>query len=375
MKHIIKYLILSTVVIGLITGCDKKDTVTFASAGNASVLSSSATKIAPLASDSSKPALVLKWTNPSYATDSSSVRYLIQIDSSGRNFSEAASFVVSGALKDTLTAKQLNDVLLSFGFKFKVAYNVDIRVVSSYANNNVALTSNTITVNMTPYVIPPVINPPASGTLFLVGDATQGGWANPVPAPSQQFAQLDSVTYGGVFNLIGGNQYLILPVNGSWDHKYGGASVSGGTLLVDNAVPGSNTPAPAVSGTYIIIVDFQHGTYSVTPFVGSFTDSLYAVGDATPGGWANPVPVPSQQFTQDNSGVFELTLTLASSGSYLFLPKNGDWGHKFGGASATGGALFADNSVPGSNTPAPTASGNYKVVVNFITSKYTVTPK
>lgn len=373
MKHFIKSLAISTICALLMTSCDKKDTVTFATTGSAVVLKSSKSKIAAVAADSLKPALVLSWTNPQYATDSSSVLYTIQFDSSGRNFSNAVSFKVTAALNDTFTAQQLNSVLTGFGFKFNVAYNVDVRVISSYANGNVALMSNTVTINMTPYVTPPVIAPPSSGTLFLVGDATQGGWANPVPVPSQQFAQLDSVTYGGVFNLVGGNSYLILPVNGDWGHKYGGTSATGGTLLVDNAVPGANTPAPATSGTYIIIVDFQHGKYTVTPFVGSFTGSLYIVGDATPGGWSNPVPVPSQAFTQDNSGVFELTLPLSSSGSYLFLPKNGDWGHKFGGASATGGTLFADNAVPGSNTPGPTTSGNYKIVVNFITSQYTLT--
>ena len=374
MKHFIKYLAISTISLLLMTSCDKKDTVTFAKAGTAPLLKSSVTTIASSASDSLKPALVLNWTNPQYATDSSTVLYTIQFDSSGRNFAKAVSFQVTAALTDTFTAQQLNIVLTGFGFKFKVAYNVDVRVISSYANGDVALTSNTVTINMTPYVTPPVIAPPSTGTLFLVGDATQGGWNNPVPVPTQQFAQLDSVTYGGVFNLIGGNSYLILPLNGDWSHKYGGASNTGGTLLVDNAVPSSNTPAPSTSGTYIIIVDFQHGTYSVTPFVGSFTDSLYLVGSATAGGWNNPVPA-SQQFTQINSAVFQITTSLTASNSYLFLPSNGSWAHKFGGASATGGALLADNAVPSSNTPSPATSGNYQITVNFATSQYTVTPQ
>jgi len=379
MKHLIKYLVLSTFLIMLITGCDKKDTVTFSTAGNSSTLSSSVSKIAATASDSLKPALVLKWSNPQYSTSASNVVYTIQFDSSGRNFAKAVSFTVSGAsnLTDTFTAQQLNNILTGFGFQFKVAYNVDVRVVSSYANNNVALASNTVTINMTPYVTPPVVAPPTSGTLFLVGDATQGGWSNPVPVPSQQFAKLDSVTYGGVFNLIGGNSYLVLPVNGDWSSKYAipdatlpGIAAGGSFQFYTSG--GSNFAAPATSGTYIILLDFQHGKYTVKPFVGNYTGSLFVVGDATPGGWSNPVPTPSQAFTQDNSGVFELTLPL-TSGSYLFLPTNGDWGHKFGGASATGGSLLADNSVPGSNTPGPAANGNYKIVVNFVTSQYTVT--
>lgn len=50
---------------------------------------------------------------------------------------------------------------------------------------------------------------------------------------------------------------------GLWSHKYGGASATGGALLADGAVPGSNTPAPATSGMYQIVVNFQTGTYTV----------------------------------------------------------------------------------------------------------------
>ena len=88
---------------------------------------------------------------------------------------------------------------------------MDVRVVSSYANNNEQLNSNTLTISVTPYVVPPKVPPPITKQLFLVGSATPGGWANPVPIPTQQFEEIDSVDYGGVFNMIGGQQYLLLP--------------------------------------------------------------------------------------------------------------------------------------------------------------------
>jgi hypothetical protein len=104
--------------------------------------------------------------------------------------------------------------------------------------------------------------------------------------------------------------------------------------------------------------------------------NLFIVGDATPGGWSNPVPLPSQQFTQTTTGIFQITLPLTSGGSYLFLPVNGDWTHKFGGATdgtATGGSpLLIDGAVPGSNTPAPSSSGTYTITVNFVSMTYKV---
>ncbi len=376
MKHIIKYLVLSTVLFMLITSCDKTDTLATSSSGyngSAPVLSSSVKSVAVLAADSLKSVFVLNWTSPKYATNSKTVSYTIQIDSSGRNFAKAVSFKLTGVLTDTFSAKTLNNILIGFGFNYRVAYNVDIRVISAYGNNNEQLTSNTIVVSMTPYVTPPKITPPASGTLFIVGDATAGGWTNPVPVPTQQFYQIDSVTYGGVFNLIGGNAYLLLPVNGDWNHKYGGVSTSGGPLLVDGDVPGTNTVAPATSGYYKIIVDFQHGTYSVTPYTSTFPTNLYIVGDATADGWSNSNPPVNPVFTQLNAAQFQLTIPLVGGKNFLMLPVAGSWTNKYAIANATvpsSGGSFGYNLSTNFNAPA--TSGTYTITANFLDFTYTV---
>ena len=414
-------------------------------------------------------------------------KFIVEMDSAGRNFTHEISFEVDGPLNVSFTGNQLNNVLAGFGFSPGSPFSIDIRLTSSYANNNEQYKSNVVTVTMTPYLVPikltpsstspivldvsnatsnaisftwnasgygnntisyalqldtagdnfahpqvlkydqkltssilvndlnsmaiaagvsggstknvefrivsylgsgyttPLVNSsvvtisittftPIPPTLYIVGDATPGGWNNPVPLPSQQFTRLDAVSYGIVVNLTAGKSYLLLPVNGDWTHKYGGASATGGALLADGAVPGSNTPAPSTSGMYQIVVNFQTGTYTVTPFTMTIPSNLYIVGDATAGGWANPVPVPSQQFTQIDAVSFGIIVNLTAGGSYLLLPVNGDWTHKYGGASATGGTLLADGAVPGSNTPAPATSGTYQIIINFQTGTYTVTP-
>ncbi|HSZ87525.1 MAG TPA: SusE domain-containing protein, partial [Puia sp.] len=294
--------------------CDKKQSVMYFSNGQqAPVLTSSTTTVAPTPADSSNNALVLSWSNPKYATDSASEKYIIQIDSSGRNFSKAVNITMSGALVDSFTAKQINTIELGFGFSYNVAYKIDVRIISSYANNNQQLTSNVLTLTVTPYVIPPKVAPPTTGQLFLVGSATQGGWANPVPVPTQQFEKIDSVDYGGVFNLIGGQQYLLLPLNGDWTNKYavtdGNVPATGGPFGYNgnDGTYNTNFNGPATSGWYSIIVNFQAGTYSVTPYTQFMPDSLFIVGSATDSGWNNPVPVPAQMFTQINSSQFSIT--------------------------------------------------------------------
>lgn len=382
MKHISKLFIAASAIFLLLTGCDKVDGLPFYNNGTTPVLSSTVTDIAPAPADSLSEVVTFTWTDPGYANSgASTTKYVVQIDSAGRNFSHAYSRTVIGELSTSFTALELNNILLGYGFAFNVAYDVDVRVVSSYGNNNEQYNSNTLTVKMTPYKIPPKIALPSSGQLFLVGDASYGGWNNPVPTPSQEFTQLDETTFAGVFNLYGGKQYLVLPVNGSWDHKY---SVEDNTLpnLSDGGDFGydlsSNFPGPATDGQYVIKLDFQLGKFTVTPYVGSLPNDLFIVGDATPGGWTNPVPVPSQQFTRINSSVFELTTQLYGGKQYLMLPVNGSWDHKY---------AVADNTLPGladggdfgydlsSNFPGPASDGNYKIQANFATNTFTVTPQ
>jgi hypothetical protein len=483
------FLLIATATLAIV-GCKKVDPLPYSNNGNAVTLTASNTAIAPTRADSLNPVLTLSWTSPNYATDTSHYKYVIEIDSSGKNFVNKATKEVIGTRTTSFTGRELNAILLNHGYALGQPVALDFRVVSSYANNNEQITSAPVKVMITPYSDPSVltseftsvagsastannhgnsffwgpsfpgyngtvsytlqydsagknfVNPqsmnignslytvsltqqdmnatgiasgipinstgkveyrikattstgavaysnvvnvtvntfvPVPDNLYIVGDATPGGWNNPVPIPSQQFSKTGPYTFSLTIQLTAGKSYLFLPVNGDWSHKYGGSTdgvSSPGVLLRDNAVPGSNTPAPATTGIYKIDVDFQAGTYKLTPV--TVPANLYLVGDATAGGWANPVPTPSQQFTKLSSSSFGIITNLTAGKSYLFLPVNGDWSHKYGGAtdgtSAGGGTLLADGAVPGSNTPAPSTSGLYKIIVDFATNTYTVTP-
>ena len=380
MRTILNLFLLTTGITFFLSACDKAEPLPLYGSGTASVLSASSTNIAPAAADSNNTALTLSWTYPNHATDSANIKYTIEIDTTGKNFAKPNTIIVQGKLSRAFIAKELNNILLARGYAFNVPVEMDVRVISSYANNNERISSNVIKIKMTPYKIPPKIALPTSLKLFIVGDATAGGWNNPVPVPSQELVRLDETTWGGVFQLVGGKQYLLLPVNGDWSHKFSVANNSlpglsaGGDFGFDLS---DNFPGPAANGLYKIIVDFQQGKFSVTPYSGVLPSNLYIVGDATAGGWNNPVPTPSQQFTRLNSSVFEITLPLIGGKQYLLLPVNGDWSHKFAVANNTvpglssGGTFGYDLS---DNFPGPPTSGTYKISVNFVTNKFVVTP-
>lgn len=381
MKSFIKKLSLAALIATGFVACDKVDSLPHYGNGKAPVLSASSTTIAAAPADSNKTALTLNWTYPDYATDSSNIKYIIEIDSTGKNFVKAVSKEISGMLSTSYLAKELNNLLLGFGYEFNKPVDMDVKVTSSYLNNNERLASNILKIRMTPYKIPPKVELPTSGKLFIVGSATQGEWANPVPTPAQELTRIDETTFGGIFDLVGGKEFLLLPENGNWDKKYS---------VTNNTVPGlneggdfgyglpQNFPGPTNSGWYKIIVNFQTGKFTVTPFTQQhgLPSALFIVGNATPGDWSNPVPTPSQQFTRLNSTKFEIaSLALASGKEYLLLPENGNWGKKFGVQDNTvttiklGGTLVPE----GQNIPSPETAGNYKITVDFINNSYKLT--
>lgn len=378
MKSIIKFSAVLLAITSIIASCEKAEKLPFYATGSEPSLTSDVSNIAPIAADSNNVVLNLSWSYPNFATDSSKAKYTVQIDAAGSNFATAYTKQVIGDLTTAFTAKEFNTILLGYGYSFDIAYNMEVRVIAAYANNNDQQISNTIAISGTPYKIPPRVALPASGSLYIVGSATVGGWVSPVPVPTQEFAKVDETKWAGVFYLTGGQEYLLLPQNtGSFDNKY---------AVTDNAVPGineggdfgqrvgetgpnQNFAGPSSDGWYKLVFDFQSGTFTVSS-AASVPAELFIVGGATVGGWNNPVPDPQQRLTKLNSSNFEIELEMVGAQAYLFLPTNGSWGAKYGGDNATpeGGTFKAD----GSDLPGPANSGKYKIEVSFLDNTYKV---
>lgn len=378
MRSIINFIFLIASGVLFFAACDKKDIQVTHQDGTASVLSTSSNIVWALPADSNSTILTLNWTTPQYATDAASYKYVIEIDSTGKNFAKADTKTVIGKLTTSFLAKELNSLLLARGYPFNVPVDMDVRLKSSYGNNNELKLSNVLKIRMTPYKPLPKVALPASGKLFIVGSGTAGGdatgWNNPVPVPSQEFSRLDETTWAGVFQLTGGKSYLLLPTNNNvWDIKFGGTGGNNSNNVDgDNfKVGGSDLKTPATSGMYKIIFDFQQGKFTVTPYTGTLASSLVIVGDATPDGWTNPGPaLPSQTFTRVNSSLFELTIPLNAGKSYLFLPVAGSWTDKYGGMGGnnSNNVNGDDFKLSGSDLRSPPVAGTYKISVNFAAS-------
>ncbi|MBG9376469.1 SusE domain-containing protein [Panacibacter sp. DH6] len=134
-----------------LAACNKVKDLPFYANGNAVTLSASGTEIAPTPADSLNEVISFAWTNPAYASDSDTYKYVLEIDSTGRNFSDKFTKTVTGALSTSLTGKELNAVLLNYGFTLGSPTVLDVRIISSYGNNNEQYTSNIINLTVSAY--------------------------------------------------------------------------------------------------------------------------------------------------------------------------------------------------------------------------------
>jgi len=281
-----------TVFVLLFVSCKKDETKIIYNGGTAPVLTSSASDSIPLnPADSTSTAVTFNWTNPNYifsnGISSLNVTYYLQVDTEGANFSSIYAqkpLAFSTDLSTTMTVSAFNSYLGNqLGLATGQSHNIEVRIesfLSPYTPTTplaAPLYSNVLSYTVTPYAPPPLVDTPSTGALYLVGgDAVLGAWANPVPL-SQQFTRVSATKYTLTIALSGGDptngddQYLFLPVNGSWTNKYAcnntsSQPFSGGSFGYNgnNSYYNANFPGPSAAGTYKFDVNFQNGIVTVT---------------------------------------------------------------------------------------------------------------
>ena len=158
MKYMSKLLSMAAAITLLATACNKVEDLPYYGEGKVVTLSVDNTTIAPTQADSTSNVVTFSWTSPDYATDTSNYKFIVEIDSTGRNFASKVTKTVLGEMGTSFTGRELNDILLNYGFELGTPYEMDVRVVSSYANNNERYVSNTITINVTPFNDPSTLS-------------------------------------------------------------------------------------------------------------------------------------------------------------------------------------------------------------------------
>lgn len=374
----------------LIAGCKKDEDKAYYLGGTQPKLESSSNAIHMQATDSVKTVLTLKWNDPGYkfstGTSTLNVVHTLDVALSGTGFEDKVSFTLENVLQETstkmlvkpFTGDEFNDILISLGMEPDVSGSIDVRVSSSMYWEPSSLTSETITLEVTPYSAKPKpkYEPPAQ--LFIVGSATPMDWNNPSDgslSPDQEFVKIDDNTFVLITPLIGEREYLLIPEAGQWA-KYSvddNTSEEGRMSGPFRPEAPHNLRSPLTSGLYKIVVDFLTGEYHLTE--AEVPENLFIVGSATPKDWTNDATIiPDQQFTKINAFTFEITIQLNGGGEYLLVPKAGEWAKYSVDVNTDdtkmGGPFRAEAPQ---NIKAPDESGLYKIEVNFASQTYKLT--
>jgi hypothetical protein len=273
MKNIIKLLVGTILTATVFISCKKEiNSVTYLGGTAPAVTATSLAPLVMVKANQNNVWNTFTWTNPNYqfstGTSSQDVTYTLQFDTTGSNFTNPniQEIVVSKDLSRAVTIKEINTAMAKLNLLENTPHNMEIRIKSNLTNSSAPLYSNVLKQVITNY-LDVAVPLPTTGDLYLVGDATAGGWNNPVPVPTQKFTKTNNTTYEITVALTGGKEYLLLPLNGDWGHKYAVANKTvaglnaGGDFGFDL---GDNFPGPSASGNYKIVVDFKIGKFTVT---------------------------------------------------------------------------------------------------------------
>ncbi|RIJ48607.1 SusF/SusE family outer membrane protein [Maribellus luteus] len=275
--------------------------------------------------------LNLAWAAPVYA-DKVGVRYFLQIDSKGSNFSNPIEFDRISATEMRVTIGDLNTALITrFAPVEKVEIELRIRAVS---NEDLAdLYTSPFSMKVTPY-----LDVPVPEALFMTGTATSVGFDNLLSAgkDGDVFTKYLQLTKDGFFRFTDKE-------SDGFTYNFGKfASLSSNIVAAEDE--DSNFKFTGETGWYEVKADFANSELTIAPYmVGAVTYThnpaeVFLVGDynADVPAWS---PDNSPQMTQKSEGLYSIETTIKDGAMLKFVgqPSWGDldWGN-LGGDGAGG---------------------------------------
>ncbi len=378
MKLISKLFLSAIVATGLFSACSKVDNLKKTEPlpvyllGVSPVLSVSSTTVAPALADTNRNVVTFSWTNPKYAQDSSLYKYVLEIDTTGKNFANERTKIVTGVLNTSLTGRDLNSILLQLGFKLGVAQTVDVRLISSYGNNNERYMSNVVKVTVTPFADPSgLVTEKTSVSLTLANAALP---SNTFSWTSSFTGYPDAVTYILQYDSTGKNFANVKDITvgpsifskgltqGEMNNTALTSGVAGGnTGKIDYRIKAvSALGAVAYSNTVSVTIQ------SYLPIRRVYLPGGYQAATGNGNDWD---PATAPELIRDlRSPVFNDMYYI-----YIYLPANAEfkatvgrsWDVNYGG---TGGNLVQNSP----NNLKVTTAGYYRISVNITTLKYDI---
>src|SRR5688572_6807575 len=371
MKNIYKLVYLPVALMLVISACHKVEDLPFHPDGTVVTLSASATSVTPTVADSNNALITFSWTNPKYATDSSTYKFVLEIDSTGKNFSKKTTKTVIGQLSTSLTGREINAILLNYGYSLGVPVSLDVRVVSSYGNNNEMYTSNTVKFTTTAYSDPSILTTTATSATLALATSSQialtFNWSRSFTGYSDvvnYFLEYDSATK----NFVNGLSIAIGPDIFTKPMTQGELNET----ALNSGIPGGNqgrveyriravTAQGAVSRSNIVSVLIQ----SYLPILRFYMPGGYQAATGNGSDWD---PGSAPEFIRDLrpgllNNMYYMYIYLPT-GSEFKITQGRDWAINYGSS--------AGNLVAGGSNFQVASAGVYRISFNRATLKYDI---
>jgi hypothetical protein len=335
--------------------CEKDEEMVFVTDGTAPVLSASATSIELTEDKADQDAIKLTWT-PSDFGYQAAVSYTLEMDMKGNSFAAPVTVDLGSGTTKTFTVAQLNTLVNRMDIKAFQPNDIDMRVRASVSPNVDAVLSNVLTVSVTPY-----LTEPPYATLYMVGDATDGGWNNgDAIAMLRDPNDLFKFTYTGKFKP---GYFKFLGQRGSWAPMYGPGDNNTLVFRETEADPDPASIEIKTEGYRTVTVDLRSNTYAIVDFDASAKPTYNAIGIiGSFSGWGADVLMTKTAF---NPHYWTLEHTFEEDVEMKFRTA-GDWGTNWGAPAGEQEKLF--NKTGGDNLKI--AAGTYMIVFNDLTGNY-----
>ncbi|MDP9080513.1 MAG: SusE domain-containing protein [Bacteroidota bacterium] len=359
MKKLTKILALGCLGLLALASCKKSDSLVTSTGGKAGALSTNVSELVLDKAKVSSPDTVITFNfNQASYGYKAAVTNTLQIDSMGDNWTagKVKSVVLApNVLKVGYTTADFNSILLKLNLKSGVSSQIQIRVAQSISSNVKPVYSNVVNLTVTPFNL----------TSWLYVPGSYEGWANSTPQMDSLVSVTGNGIYVGIINFTAGNNdFLVLPVKGSWTHKYATNDPKNSTSSTVTYDGPNNFYAPATAGQYIVTFNLNTNTISF-----ALADYYSIIGSAPPGNaWSTDT---FMKYVNDGAGNWVANNIPMVVGEYKFR-QDAQWSNSWG-PSATAGTVVSSGAVGDGNIQLTTA-GNYNFTLHMPATSYGSTP-
>lgn len=260
------------------------------------------------------------WSSGTNRGTGAAIKYTLEIDLAGSDFSDPLITLVEGEKNRFLASIDhgtLNHRLLDGGLDAGKVYDLEAKLTAEVTDQDVEDQVSKKAFSVATFK-------PVSSRLFIVGDATPTGW------DISKAIELTAANQRGVFIYEGklneGNLKFPVSRDDCWCQDfYTKDPDNDGVIVYNEGGSGEDVQWTVTEeGTYRVRVDLLNKTIDITPVEDAPFSELYIVGDATESGWNIDNPAGFTQSELDPF-IFNYEGNFAPGEFKIFAGPMGDW--------------------------------------------------